>query len=336
MFAPGGCVVVAVSGGPDSLCLLHTMVRLRRLLRVDVTCFHFDHGLRAESKADAAYVRRQAGRLGVPFVMRTAGSRPPRGSSLEAWARMVRYDALLAVSEERGAEAAVGHTADDQAETVLLALLRGGGLEAVAGMRPVNRPIVRPLLDVSREETVEFCRALRLRPRDDPMNRDVRLMRAALRHRAIPAMEKLLGRGVKDSLVRTAALLRADADFLDAQADRAWRDVVEETEGEIGLRADALASLPAALAGRVVKRALVGMGAVPEQAHITQVVELSSGRPGASANLPGGLLARREKAYVRLSRASPEVRASEAGSRRVAGQAEDQGGRHGDRHRART
>jgi tRNA(Ile)-lysidine synthase len=336
MFAPGACVAVAVSGGADSLCLLHSLVRLRRLLRIQVTCFHFDHRLRHGSEADAAYVRRQAARLGVPFVLRTADSRPLKGSSVEAWARTVRYEALMAVAEERGAEAAVGHTADDQAETVLLALVRGGGLEAVAGMRAVNRPIVRPLLDVTRDETAAFCRAMHLRPREDPMNRDRRFMRAALRHHGIPALEKAVGRGVKDSLVRTAALLRDDADFLEVLADRAWLDVAEEAGGVIQLDAEALGAMPSALAGRVVKRALLRAGAVPEAGHINAVVGLSSARSGTAANLPGGLLARREKGYVRFSRASPEVRGSVGGPRRVAGQAADQGGRHGDRHRPPT
>src|SRR5207245_117422 len=160
MFEPGSLVVVAVSGGPDSICLLHAMARLRRLFALDLACFHFDHGLRPESERDAVYVRRQAASLRVPCHLRRADSKPGRGESVEAWARGVRYRALNEVLEELGGGvAAVGHTADDQAETLLLAALRGGGLEALAGMRPVSRPIVRPLLEVPRKETVAFCRA---------------------------------------------------------------------------------------------------------------------------------------------------------------------------------
>src|SRR5690348_14720045 len=121
LFEPGRPVVVAVSGGADSLCLLHSLVQVRRLLRVHPVCFHFDHRLRSDSGADARYVRGQAERLGVPFVLRMAEGARARGESPEAWARTVRYEALFRVVEETEASAAaVGHTADDQAETVLL------------------------------------------------------------------------------------------------------------------------------------------------------------------------------------------------------------------------
>lgn len=305
MFQPGGSVVVAVSGGPDSLCLLHAMVRLRRLLRVQVVCFHFDHGLRRNSKQDAEYVRRQAARLGVPFALRSARSKPRRGESIEAWARVHRYAALLEVAEEYGAEAAVAHTSDDQAETVLLALLRGGGLEAVAGMKPVNRPIVRPLLDVRREETVAFCKALRLRPRHDPMNEDPRFMRAALRKRGIPSLENAVGRGVRDSMVRTARLLRADADLLESLADTAEGEVVATDGDDVLLRVASLTGLATPIASRLVRRALFAEGVVAEAAHVDSVMALAAARPGTSVTLPGALKAKREREYVRLSRPSP-------------------------------
>jgi tRNA(Ile)-lysidine synthase len=308
MFSTGGAVVAAVSGGADSLCLLHSLVRLRRLLRIGVVCFHFDHRLRRGSEEDAAYVRRQAKRLGVPFVLRAATSGPQRGESVEAWARTNRYAALLGVAEELGAEAAVAHTADDQAETVLLALLRGGGLEAISGMKPVTRPVVRPLIDVTRDQTVAFCGSLHLRPRQDPMNDDPRLMRAALRRSGIPALEKALGRGVRDSLVRTASLLRADADFLEDLTMTAGREVIASGDGDALLRADALATLAPPVGSRVVRLALFGQGLVPESAHVEAVLGLATARPGTSIDLPGALKAKREREYVRVSRPSPGPR----------------------------
>jgi tRNA(Ile)-lysidine synthase len=306
MFEPGSRVLVAVSGGPDSLCLLHALVRLRRLLKIDTLCFHFDHRLRQGSEKDAAYVRMQARRLDVPFFLRRAATVPARGESVEAWAHIARYQALTEVLEElEGGVAAVGHTADDQAETVLLALLRGGGLEAVSGMKPVNGPVVRPLLETSRQETEAFCGSLGLRPRRDPMNEDPAFMRVAIRRRVIPQLERSLGRNLRAVLARTGTLLRQDAEFLDQLARAARSEVIEEEEAGVArLHAQRLRELAAPLSGRIVRAALLDLGSLPEAAHVDAVMALASARAGQWIELPGGLIARREKEYVRLSRPS--------------------------------
>jgi tRNA(Ile)-lysidine synthase len=208
----------------------------------------------------------------------------------------------------------VAHTADDQAETVLLAILRGAGLTAAAAMKPVNRPIVRPMLEVTREETTAFCRALRLRPRRDPMNEDPAFMRVALRRRVIPILEEALGRGVRDSLARTADLLRVDAEFLEELAAAAEPEVVVGDGDDSLLLVSALAELPPALAGRVVRRALLSQRLVPEAGHVASVLGLASARPGASVSLPASLKAKRERGYVRLSRPSPGPSADRSGA----------------------
>jgi tRNA(Ile)-lysidine synthase len=307
MFDRGARVLVAVSGGPDSLCLLHALVRLQRLLAIDPICVHFDHALRKGSSEDAEYVRRQARRLGAPFVLRRATSRPAKGDSVEAWARTVRYEALTEVLEERGGGVvAVGHTADDQAETVLLALLRGGGLEAISGMKPVSGPLVRPLLETTREETEAFCRSLGLRPRRDPMNERAAFMRVGIRSRVIPRLERALGRNLRSTLARSATLLQRDAEFLDQLAAAARPELVA-TSGpdEVLLRRDRLAGLAPAIVGRIVRRAMLDLGTLPEAGHVDAVIGLGDARRGQSIALPGGLLARREREYVRLSRPSP-------------------------------
>ena len=316
MFSPGDRVLAAVSGGPDSICLLHSLVRLRRLLKIDVACFHFDHGLREESQRDAAYVARQAARLGVRFVSRRARERPPRGTAPEAWGRSVRYQALTAVLEELGGGvAAVGHTADDRAETVLLALFRGGGLDAAAGMRAVNRPLVRPLIGTTRAETVAFCRSLRLRPRADPMNEDPAYMRSALRS-AIPELERRMGRGIRAALARSAALLEEDADLLDQLSMDAERAAVAADGESVTMEAERLAALPRPIASRVIRRSLLALGVVPEGHHIESVLELARRNRGRAISLPQALKARRSGEYVRLSRSSPTggVSASSAAS----------------------
>jgi tRNA(Ile)-lysidine synthase len=303
MFAPRSTVLVAVSGGADSTCLLHAMVRARRLLRIRrLIAFHFDHRLRADSGRDAAYARGQADRLGLAFIVRRATSAPEPGASVEAWARVARYKAMAEVREEVGAAtAATGHTVDDQAETVLLALVRGGGLESLAGIRPVRDGVVRPLLDVTRGQTAAFCRSLGLRPRRDPHNEDPSYLRVAIRERALPALERAVEREVTVTFARTAALVRQDGELLTEMTERAAATVVSSGPDAVRIDAAGLLALPPPIAGRVVRTALLEAGIVPELPHIEAVAALASGRPGRRVALPGRLVARREREYVSLS-----------------------------------
>jgi tRNA(Ile)-lysidine synthase len=299
MFEAGDLVLVAVSGGPDSICLIHALARLRRLFRIRLACFHFDHRLREGSDLDARYVRRQADRLGAPLYLRAARSRPGKGESIEAWARIERYAALHDVLDETGAaSAAVGHTADDQAETVLLALARGAGLEALGGMEPVRRPLVRPLLSVSRAETAAFCRSIRLRPRHDAMNDDLRFARVAVRERVLPVLDGAMGRNVRPAVVRTAALLREDARFLDEAARDRAAAFVRRSGSEVAIDVAGVRSLPAALSSRVVRTALLAAGVVPETSHVESVLSLGDGRSGRRVSLPEGRAARREGGVI--------------------------------------
>jgi tRNA(Ile)-lysidine synthase len=328
MFEAGDLVLVACSGGPDSMCLLHALDRLRRLFRIHLAVFHFDHRLRPDSGADGRYTARQAERLGLPFHLREAHDAPREGQAPEAWARLARYAALHSVAEEAGAtRAAIGHTLDDQAETVLLGLLRGGGLDAVAGMPPVGSlpplgfPAVRPLIEVLREETEAFCRSLRLRPRRDPMNEDRRYLRARMRHDVLPLLEERVDRGVRATLARTAENVRADAGYLDSVASAAAREVTSVGEDEVRLDAAALAVLPEPVAARVVRQALRLAAASSGEwwsdvrtAHVRAVLDLARRRGGRGVDLPGGLLAARTKGYVRISRASPESRRRRRGT----------------------
>jgi tRNA(Ile)-lysidine synthase len=328
MFEPGDLVLVACSGGPDSMCLLHALHRLRRLFRIRLAVFHFDHRLRPDSADDARYTARQAKRLGLPFHLREAHDAPREGQSPEAWARLARYAALHSAAEEAGAtRAALGHTLDDQAETVLLGLLRGGGLDAVAGMPsvgslpPIGFPAVRPLIEVSRRDTEAFCRALRLRPRRDPMNTDRRYLRARMRHDVLPLLEERVDRGIRATVARTAENVRADADYLDSAASAAAREVIAVGEDEVRLDAPVLQGLPEPIAARVVREALRVAAASSGEwwsdvraAHVRAIMELA-GRPGARrVDLPDGLLAARTKGYVRISRASPESRRRRRGT----------------------
>lgn len=314
MLGSGDHVLVCVSGGADSICLLESLVRLKRLFRVRLSVFHLDHGLRPDSRRDADYVRKACDRLGVPFHLEIAEDGPKKGGSVEAWATVARHTAATAVRERIGAGViAEGHTLDDQAETVLLNLARGTGLEGMVGIVPVwgSRPhlvCVQPLLDVERSEVEAFCSALHLRPRRDPMNEDRAYMRAAIRHDVLPVLERTTGRGVKRAIVRTSANLRSDREELDRQAVDALRKVVTEKHGdEIRFDAAKLRALPEPIAHRVVRLAVYdafsGDWAAPwSRDAIAAVLDLAKGRSGRRRDLPDGRVAGWDGSHVVVAR----------------------------------
>lgn len=307
MFLPGETVLVSVSGGPDSTCLLYVLHALRRLFKVKLEVFHLDHRLRGDSRQDAAYVARLAGRLKLPLHLRTVDAPPAKGESVEAWARSMRVRFGAEVLRETGAmRMAEGHTLDDQAETLLIALVRGGGLESLGGIRPRLGFEVQPLIDVTREEVEAFCRSLHLRPREDPTNRDTRLLRNAIRLEGIPALERATGRELKRSLARTAELLRQDERELSRLAFVAAEDIVEEMPDGVRIEAAELLTRPRAIAGRVVRRAIYEAETLPTEEAVGAVLDLAAGRPGRRRDLTGGLKGRRERGYVLLTRTSSE------------------------------
>lgn len=302
MFLPGRTVLVCVSGGPDSVCLLESLVRLRRLFRITIEIFHLDHGLRADSAADAGYVKRLAARHRLPIHLAVADGAPSKGESVEAWARAQRMRAAAEAAREAGAERiAEGHTLDDQAETLLLALVRGGGLDALAGIAPVLGRKVQPLIDVTRKDVETACRSLGLRPRRDPTNEDRGLLRNAIRLEGLPALERATGRELSGTLARASDLIRRDERELTRQAQVAFDEVTEETAAGWDLDAAGLATLPRAISGRVVRATLYRLGTVPTEEAIGGVIDLATGRPGRARDLPRGAKARRGKVYVHLS-----------------------------------
>ena len=301
MLQPGDLVLVCVSGGPDSVCLLHALWRLRRLLKIQLAVFHFDHRLREASPDDARYVSGLARRLGVPFHLRVAHDRPPRGMSIEDWARGSRMSAADEVRAAIGAaRLADGHTRDDQAETVLMALVLGWGLSGMSGIEPVHGVLVRPLLDVTRDEVEACCRALRLRPRRDPSNHDTALLRNAIRLEAIPAIERSTGRRVRDTFARTAGLLRQDADALWQEAVGLADEHVEAEPGAFRVRPAALRGLTRPMASRVVRRAFQLADLAWTEDAIDAVLDLAAGRPGRRRDLAHGSLAERDRGHVRV------------------------------------
>lgn len=296
--------VVACSGGPDSLALAFAVADLGGRMGAEVQAVIVDHGLRQESADEAEQTRLllEKWKIAARVVPVSVGSE----GGVEAAAREARYEALR---ENSGAGAMVflGHTMDDQAESVLLGLGRGSGARSLSGMRevvvredaPSSRTWVRPLLGVRRWDTEGMCAELGLEPVQDPSNRlhggwaradGGPLPRVAVRHRVIPSLGKALGRDVVPLLARSAQLLDADASALEEWAGRCWR------QGE-ALVVEDLAGLPPAVRSRVLKEAAERAGAAQlTQAHISALDKLVVGyEGGAPIDLPGGVKAWRER-----------------------------------------
>lgn len=253
----GSTVIVALSGGADSLALAAATAFEASRLGLRAASLTVDHGLQDDSAEVAARAARTAAELGLdPLIVRVdvAGEGGP-----EAAARDARYGVLRdAAADVRAAAVLLGHTLDDQAETVLLGLARGSGAASLQGMAPVREDDdgvrwVRPLLGVRRETTRAFCAASALDPWDDPHNLDDRYARVRVRERVLPVLEAELGPGIAEALVRTAEQLREDAEAFDEMIQETIEDIVEHAEAGISVSVAALAANPAALRNRIIR-----------------------------------------------------------------------------------
>jgi len=261
-----------------------------------------DHGLQPGSGERAAGVAVLLGKLGLDPVRDIAVNVAPAAGP-EADARAARYAALDAAAGDYAAAAVLlGHTLDDQAETVLLGLARGSGGRSLAGMPPRRGPYRRPLLAVRRAATLAACAELGLEPWQDPHNADFRYARARVRHQALPALEAALGPGVAEALARTATQLRADAECLDDLAFAESGQLRGDCSDPAGLDAAWLRGLPAAIRTRVLRQAAIMAGCPPGAlgaGHIDRIDALvSSWRGQRWVDLPGGVRARRQNGKV--------------------------------------
>lgn len=253
----GSMVVVALSGGADSLALAAATAFEAPKRGLRVGALTVDHGLQSGSDAVAARAARTATGLGIDALIVRAEVGEEGGP--EAAARDARYRVLKDAAADAGASAVLlGHTLDDQAETVLLGLARGSGAASLQGMAPIREDDdglrwVRPLLAVRRETTRAFCTASDLEVWDDPHNAEQRFARVRVRDRVLPVLEAELGPGIAEALARTAEQLREDAEAFDEMIHETIEDIVEHAEAGISVSVAALAANPAALRNRIIR-----------------------------------------------------------------------------------
>ncbi|HBT47905.1 MAG TPA: tRNA lysidine(34) synthetase TilS [Peptococcaceae bacterium] len=293
----GDKVVVGVSGGPDSLALLYCLLELREEFGISLHVAHLNHLLRGEEAArEAAFVSRLAEDLGLPATVEARdvrAYREERRLSLEEAAREVRYAFLREVAVRVGArKIAVGHQADDQAETVLLNLLRGSGLEGLKAMVPCREGVIRPLLFVGRAEIEAYCREKGLNPCCDRTNWDTVYRRNKVRHELLPLLARRFNPAVVPTLARTAAILAEENELLEDLTRQALARAVRQKDASL-LRLDreVLLALAPALRRRALRAAAAEVGGAAEFEHVEALGEIL--RKGAGAvTLPGGVRAR--------------------------------------------
>jgi tRNA(Ile)-lysidine synthase len=305
----GEKVIVACSGGADSLALSYAVAKEAGKLALSVIGVTIDHQLQIGSRAQAEIVIAQLHGMGIiDAEIRTVAVAVTDG--VEASARRARYDGLEAARSEHGATwVLLGHTRDDQAESVLLGLARGSGTRSLSGMAIRNGNYLRPLLAITRGETVAACREKGLTVWEDPHNSDRQYLRVRVRKQALPALEESIGPGVSAALARSAQLLRDDADALDSWAMREF-DQIDWRLIEV----DSLVRLPRAIRTRLFRMAIYAAGApggTISADHVGAVEALvTSWRGQGEVSLPGGVKVSRKSG--RLSLLPPSHESSEA------------------------
>ena len=301
----GQTVLVAVSGGQDSVCLLHLLHHLQPELGIKLHVAHLDHQLRGkESAGDARYVAKLVRSLGIPATIEkrdVAAYQKEHGLSLEEAAREVRYNFLAETTAAVGAAAvAVGHTLDDHVETILLHLVRGTGTRGLRGLRPVTKrrvsgkelKIVRPLLTVRRAETGEYCTSFQLQPRQDASNLSLEPLRNRVRLELLPLLQNY-NSGIFEALQRTAQIAGDDIAHLEGEAARYWPKVADKQGDVIVLDKKALLKLPVSVQRYLLRQAVetaAGNLKDIEARHIEEIMQAMDKPASKQISLPYGLV----------------------------------------------
>ena len=309
LLSRGDGVAVAFSGGPDSLCLLHLLARLAPALELNLVALHVDHGLRPEAKQEALRAKALAQQAGVPFRLLNADL-AGAGGNLQERAREARAMLLGEASEGEGCgRLALGHTADDQAETVIMRAIRGAGPRGLAAMAWQDGPLVRPLLGTTRQEIEEYLTSQHLRPVRDPTNVGQAYMRNRVRQGVMPLLRQENPR-VVDALCRLAEICREEDLALTTVCGEAL--VRAGADLDDGLDVPSLAGLPAAMLPRVLLLAhqqATGTARRLERSHVQQMVELvlRKAEGTATLDLPGVRVERRYNTLTWVPRQGREV-----------------------------
>jgi tRNA(Ile)-lysidine synthase len=303
-----GRSLVAVSGGQDSLCLMRLLLDLQPKWGWELAIAHCNHRWRSDADENAADVAQVAATWGVPFFCETAIEVPGSEAAARAW----RYEALTKMAIAHGyGRVATGHTKSDRAETTLYNLLRGSGADGLQALRwqrelAAGVNLVRPLLEMTRSETAEFCQSRSIRVWEDSTNQDLNYARNRIRQELIPYLQTHFNPQVEQSLAQMAELLAADVECLEEAAAALLRAALQIPQGsassELGLNRVVLRSQPLALQRRVVRQFLQGLAIAPNFEHVENWVGLINAPNRSQAEpLPGGAIGRVEGDWIRVT-----------------------------------
>lgn len=296
-------VLVAVSGGADSLALLYILLDLKDSFKLSLHVFHLNHQMRGKaSEEDARFVENLANSLDLPATILSYDAPAyikKHKLSREEGARQVRYMLLEKVAKNVKADkVALGHTADDQVETFLIRLIRGAGLEGLRAIPPVRGIFIRPLIGLTREETRQFCRIRGLKPRFDQSNIELSLLRNRIRRDLLPRLVKDYNLAFKEEVLREIELISADVSLLEELTYEAWKRLATVDQKSVALDRALFIKLPLALQRRLIREGIKSLkGDLREitSQHIEDVLEkVARGRSGSRLELPGRLIVLRE------------------------------------------
>ncbi|MEA4828911.1 tRNA lysidine(34) synthetase TilS [Romboutsia lituseburensis] len=307
----GDKIVLGLSGGPDSVCLLHILYRLKEKMNIEVYAAHLNHQIRGlEAQKDALYISQICEDLGITSFVKAINVPEyckEQGVSLEEGARTLRYEMFEEIKQKtKSNKIAIGHNRNDQAETVLMRIMRGTGLQGLRGIEYIrDNEIIRPILDIERSEIEAYCEKYELNPRIDKTNLESIYTRNKIRLELIPYMKDNFNPNVIESIVRMTNSLKSDSDYIDLEAEKSFKEVSTLKEDSVEISLPKYSNLHNAIKVRVLRRGIkhiIGDTNFVDQKHIEDIIELEcESKLNKMLNLPRGIFAYRRKNIIILT-----------------------------------
>lgn len=304
MISNGDRIIVALSGGPDSVCLVHILNRLKESRNLEIYAAHLNHQIRGiEAQKDALYVSELCNSMDIPVFIKSVDVPAyceANGLSLEEGARKIRYDMLYEVKRRIGADKiAIGHNMNDQAETVMMRIMRGTGLQGLRGIEYIRENgIIRPILDIERKDIEEYCRENDLNPKIDKTNLESIYTRNKIRLELIPYMKEQFNGNVVESIVRLSNSMKIDGDYIDLESTKAYNEICVKDNNSIEINIEKLSVYHDAIKNRIIRLAIkdvLGDTNFIDQKHIEEVLKfIETSKNGKVINLPRGVFVYRK------------------------------------------